>query len=113
MLPAEAFIMSSLEVRVDNTTASLSSKTSENQNLAVCFSNLSSPEDRLRLLRDAESRKLRNPDFSTFAQIICGERWTTQRFTAFVEIVADWPVQPSTNRHNFLRPRRPHGLLDS
>ena len=62
---------------------------------------------------ESDSGKACNPDFSTFAQITCGERWTTQRFIAFDRIVranraGRWPsgLNFAAERHEVQRANR-------
>ena len=63
-------------------TRSLVQKSSLFQGLAAFRSNSFCPEDSLKLRPNPLFGKGCNSDLSTFPPIICGERWTTQRFVA-------------------------------
>lgn len=88
--PAETFCMSSLEVRVDNFHRVESFRKSiKIRVLPLNFVFFSRPFDVLRLRFRTESRKPDNPEFSTFAQIICGRQWKSPRLVAFAVSVQE------------------------
>lgn len=79
----EASCIPSLRWRVDSGQRDLAVwKTLKFSALRLRPSDVSRPEDSLRLRPDRRSGKRRNPDLSTFPRFSCGERWTTQPFVA-------------------------------
>ena len=53
------------------------------QSLAACHSKSLCPEDKMKLRSNPVFGKGCKTDLSTFAQITCGQWWTTQQLTAF------------------------------
>ena len=70
-------------------TRSLVHKTLLFQGLAALRFSALCPEDLLKLRPNPRIGKGGKSDFSTFPRIICGQRWTTQRFVAFTSLTPE------------------------
>lgn len=87
LLPVETFVIPALSQSVDSRHRIYGSQNVHKFNALRRFiCELSCSEDRFKLRPNRAFGKVCNPDFSTFAQMSCGGRWTTQRFIAFVRI---------------------------